>query len=272
MSTARRVGIDGARRARLELGLGLDAPLRDLLDAVEHEAGVPVAIMPFPDGVAGMMRRLREGSFIFVSGNQRPARQRFTLAHEFGHFFLDHGSVVDSPKDIFGRSPDAPEHQANYFAGEFLAPSAAINAWIEHHPLNDGESAMRVLVRMGNYFGISPQSACVRLQVTGRISAQETKRLQDRLRSGEHYGVTAEMGLREFEDSLEAIARRDELPYLPSSAVAGVRTALRANLVELDEAAELLRRTPERAQKLLDESDEADDAEAATDAEGQLVG
>lgn len=271
MSTARRIGIDGARRARQELGLGLDAPLRDLLDVVEHEAGVPVAIVPFPDGVAGMMRRLREGSFIFVSGNQRPARQRFTLAHEFGHFFLDHGSVVDSPTDIFGRSADAPEHQANYFAGEFLAPSAAINAWIEHHPL-DGEGAMRVLVRMGNYFGISPQSACVRLQVTGRISAQEAKRLQGRLRAGEHYGLVAEMGLSAFEDSLEAIARRGELPYLPASAVAGIRTALRAKLVELDEAAELLRRTPEQAQTLLNESDEVDDAEAATDAEGQLVG
>lgn len=67
---------------------------------------------------------------IWVGGDMRPTRQRFTIAHEFGHFLLPHHQQMNyqcSSKDINqgkkGGTPEAErEWEANRFAAELMLP------------------------------------------------------------------------------------------------------------------------------------------------------
>jgi Zn-dependent peptidase ImmA (M78 family) len=52
-------------------------------------------------------------------------RQRFTLAHEIGHIYLNHqksGETVDYRKDMDTPETDPKEREANEFAAELLMP------------------------------------------------------------------------------------------------------------------------------------------------------
>ena len=123
-------GFAAARQARSRLGLGLEAPLADLLLAIEGVAGVPVTVLTLPDGLAGLQGRKHDRSFIFVNGTELAVRQRFTLAHEFGHVELGHAGSVDYATDVFGEGRKPPaEVQADGFAAEFLAPADGVRRW-----------------------------------------------------------------------------------------------------------------------------------------------
>lgn len=55
-------------------------------------------------------------------------RDRFTIAHEIGHYLMHSPSTVSFARDSGQRTPPYldPEWQANTFAGELLAPPALI--------------------------------------------------------------------------------------------------------------------------------------------------
>src|SRR6266542_2532112 len=128
-----REAIKAARTTRQELDLGLTGPLPDILTVVEDWAEVPVAILSLPTGIAGAFGRRRSQPFIFLNGNEPRVRQRFTLAHEFGHYRLGQLPVVDKTEAIFGKTTNLDEIQARYFAGEFLQPKPALESWLERN-------------------------------------------------------------------------------------------------------------------------------------------
>src|SRR5436305_15253480 len=88
-----REAIAAARTARFELSLGLDQPVHDLLEVVEEAAGVPVAALALPEGVAGAYLVRRGQPFISLNGSEWITRQRLTLAHELGHHRIHHRPV-----------------------------------------------------------------------------------------------------------------------------------------------------------------------------------
>lgn len=61
------------------------------------------------------------------SGHPVPT-QRFTAAHELGHYLLGHKSVGDTRTELFGRRPEVAEVQAQAFASEFVMPVGHVNA------------------------------------------------------------------------------------------------------------------------------------------------
>lgn len=61
---------------------------------------------------------------ITVNENHHENRQRFTIAHELGHYALNHGSKEDVLYRDGNSDPD--EVEANAFAAEILMPSAII--------------------------------------------------------------------------------------------------------------------------------------------------
>ncbi|WP_177133633.1 ImmA/IrrE family metallo-endopeptidase [Hydrogenophaga aromaticivorans] len=70
---------------------------------------------------------LREQGVIRVNEWEAQVRQRFTLAHELGHYALGHD---DAPRDFaeaFSSKASAPiERAANQFAAELLMPASAV--------------------------------------------------------------------------------------------------------------------------------------------------
>jgi Zn-dependent peptidase ImmA (M78 family) len=165
------VGAKRAREARAALGLDAAEPFGCLLTAIERDAGVPVVVAGMPDEIAGFCLWLGDGSScVFVNGLQYVGRQRFTLAHEYGHHFMRHeGAPPDSTRTVIqGFARSAVEVQANAFAAELLAPADAIRSMVDREP------TLETLAELAGHFGISMHAALVRvnnLGLTGRDAA-----------------------------------------------------------------------------------------------------
>lgn len=82
------------------------------------------------EDVSGLIVRDGTSVTIGVNGKQSRTRQRFTIAHEFGHFLLHEGmsSHVDHNYRVNFRSKesslavDVEEIEANFFAASLLMP------------------------------------------------------------------------------------------------------------------------------------------------------
>ena len=103
----------------------------------------------------------------------KPKRQRFTIAHEIGHFILHSKeqpiSIDKVPKVMFRNSASSSgeilkEREANSFAASLLMPKALIEHDIEHLSPIFIEDAIS---KMANDFGVSEQAMSFRLSNLG---------------------------------------------------------------------------------------------------------
>jgi hypothetical protein len=101
------------------------------IDGILEEAGIEVTTSHYADpGYAAVLIRLSGGGGgIMIAPNQSPGRQRFSLAHEVGHFYIPaHANAGPTLKcadaDLRARSTDSNvrEWEANDFASELLMP------------------------------------------------------------------------------------------------------------------------------------------------------
>jgi Zn-dependent peptidase ImmA (M78 family) len=209
-------GAKRAREARDALGLDASAPLGCLLETVEG-AGIPVIVARMPVGLAGCCWREDGRVLLWVNGDHVAVRQRFTLAHEFGHVRCGHdaGVALDSVAMLRGVTGDPREVQANAFAAELLAPRAGVEALV------DGDPGLEDIVRISAHFGVSALAALFRLRTLGLTSRFE--RLQDEVAEGLHDQVRDYLDLPDHRDCLSDIA---ELPRIPPSLAGSALAAL----------------------------------------------
>lgn len=206
-------GAKRAREAREELGLGQDGPLEDLLRTVEEQGESHVLVLALPEDVAGAYVRRPGMPLLVVSGNDHVARQRFTLAHEFGHFRMNHEDVVDRQSSMSGYDHDPCEVEANAFAAEFLVPKKAILAW-DRGRRADARTTLEDVVGLAWEYGVSAQMMRYRLWTCGILrDASVYGRIDAEIADGLHVDVGERLGLEPVEDSLGEEARR--LPRLP---------------------------------------------------------
>jgi len=208
-----------ARRARLELGFGLDGPVPDLLAAIEGPGGAHVVVLDLGDEVAGACIQRGGLVLLFVNGAHAAVRRRFTLAHEFGHRRLGHASVIDRPADLLDTRHDPAEVGANYFAAEFLMPGEAVRSWARGRGLGLDD-----VVRLAAEYGVSAKMARIRLETTGAL---RDRALADRLDAeidgeGLHLGLAGLLGLGDLADGVAAAAAPRLPPALHGSALGGV--------------------------------------------------
>lgn len=230
-------GADAAREARSRLGLGLAGPLADVLTVVEDVAGVPVTVLPLPQGLAGLQGRKYDRSYIFINGTEPVVRQRFTLAHEFGHVELGHAGSVDYTSDVLGESRRPPaEMQADGFAAEFLAPVAGVRLWLD--AVGDPPNDLETVVRLADYFHISAEAGLYRLQAARLLTKGKYEPTSARIRDGEHIRLCARLGLGTFEDTLARAA--DGPPRLPRETLNQAATAFERGLLTVEQVAGLL--------------------------------
>lgn len=185
-----------ARLARQELGVGLEAPLPDMLELLEQAsiagAKLRVSVLPLPEGVAGAYLRREGRPFFFVNSSDWPVRRRFTLAHEFGHLRLGHEPMIDTDRDLQDFATQR-EVEANSFAAEFLAPEAGVRAFAAARQIDDWD--IDHLVQLAAYFKISNESARYRLEDAGLLATQEKRILDAAIAAGEHKLAARRAGL-----------------------------------------------------------------------------
>lgn len=68
-----------------------------------------------------MNSQLTDKVLIMVNPNKTRRRQRFSIAHELGHYILEHPSIAFSGGDGYMQTPEE-ERQADIFAAELLMP------------------------------------------------------------------------------------------------------------------------------------------------------
>ena len=110
---------------------------------------------------SGYYRRLNGAPSIEYNVSEPPVRQRFTVAHELGHFALGHD---DAPRDAgnFQSSRDHREQQANRFAAELLMPASLVTQY--YH-----SGVIESLEELAKIFGVSKDAIGYRLMNIGLL-------------------------------------------------------------------------------------------------------
>lgn len=133
-----------------------DAPV-DVFSAARELGLGPVFESSLPDHVSGMIKRVADDDWkIVVNKNHALVRQRFTVAHEIGHFIYHRAKLeaANGTSDTLAFRIDAElypnphigpqeEWQANTFASNFLIPSQVLRAAQSLGIEDDAELARR---------------------------------------------------------------------------------------------------------------------------------
>lgn len=151
---------DVARSAGFEVGADLEPLVRQLGGHIEYQD-----FWDLQSSESGSIVINGKGDFaITLAAHTSPARDRFTIAHELGHYFLHFRLPLAQGKDV-GKmraaryGGDQAEVEANWFAASFLMPAADFTrayqeANGDHHLL-------------AGKFGVSVQASTVRAKSLG---------------------------------------------------------------------------------------------------------
>ena len=108
-------------------------------------------------------------------------RERFTIAHELGHFELNHSSaelMICSDKDIqiWNRTPKTTEASANMFAAELLMPEMMFRPLCQ-----DEEPSLSMIEDLADEFRTSLQATALRYAGCSRHRVAIIVSRQDRI-------------------------------------------------------------------------------------------
>jgi Zn-dependent peptidase ImmA (M78 family) len=125
-----------ARAVLQEQGIGA-APVK--VDRIARSLGIRLQFAPFGTELSGMAHIKNGICIIGVNSLHHPNRQRFTIAHEIGHFRM-HRPLLKSKVHIdravlrrdsrSSRGDQVIEIQANRFASELLVPENLLSAML----------------------------------------------------------------------------------------------------------------------------------------------
>jgi transcriptional regulator with XRE-family HTH domain len=133
---------------------GASSPPVDV-KALAEACGAMVLSYSFDDDLSGLVVELDGGAAIGVNSSQAPVRQRFTIAHELGHYLLGHHERfhIDLGRgDSDGTPPGydwISERAANDFAAELLMPARMI------HEFDDGDRSTSDLAELFDVSGLA---------------------------------------------------------------------------------------------------------------------
>jgi len=129
---------------------------------IANRMGIKVWRTDMPDDTSGAIVK-REGApaEIYFDADEPPQRQRFTCAHEIGHYIdrQRHQDAQYSFQDLRRGAANTPEEfYADHFAGNLLMPRRKVLAmWNEGNTTND----------MADFFAVSLSAMGTRLRSLG---------------------------------------------------------------------------------------------------------
>lgn len=131
--------------------------------------GIALESRQLENEFSGFLVRRKNEHSIVVNSRHAKVRQRFTVAHEIGHYFLHSKKDVFIDGFVFHRNNPQPqginyqeEREANSFAAGLLMPSNLVREYMEKHD-------PRSFKEIAEEFEVSPQAMEYRLQNLGFI-------------------------------------------------------------------------------------------------------
>jgi Zn-dependent peptidase ImmA (M78 family) len=144
------------------------------IERVVDELGGRIVLNEFWDNLArtGSLEVTSLRNFdIFIPNHTTHERDRFTIAHELGHYILHYlpnvGPQANSPFQIDRYGNSALEREANLFASAFLMPESLFRDTYDHSGGNLSAVATR--------FGVSEVAAQVRAKMLGLHAERKSK-------------------------------------------------------------------------------------------------
>ena len=132
-------------RAQAVLDQYWDRQLPVDLKFIAHKSGATVlekTALPY----SGCFKYENGKPLIYVNSSQSKMRQRFTLAHELGHYHLGHQDALrDLPENFSTNVFDPRESAANQFAAALLMPKLAIHYLLSERKVKDISELARLL-------------------------------------------------------------------------------------------------------------------------------
>jgi Zn-dependent peptidase ImmA (M78 family)/predicted secreted protein len=136
---ARLNGVRAATQQSMRLGLDLGEAV-DVFRVIE-QANVWLLFEPL-DRLYGCFQRVGDAAGIMVHSGHPLSLQRFTGAHEYGHFVLGHEASQDGATELFGGDAPLQELEAQAFAAEFLMPLPLVNRALDRLGLGQDPGAL----------------------------------------------------------------------------------------------------------------------------------
>jgi len=144
------------------------------VEKIARKLGILICPLPAEDDISGAIVRKDGHVVIAINPTHHSNRQRFTIAHELGHFFFHAGleehvdrdfrvswrRVADSPPSV-----DWQEITANRFAAELLMPSRFMKSDLD----TIGEVNKRAVTLFALRYKVSNEAMKIRLSNLGIV-------------------------------------------------------------------------------------------------------
>ena len=170
--------VASSERHRLALG---DGPFLNLRETLENDVGLRVFSIELPSRVAGMFGYTEElGGCIAVNSRHPQDRQRWSLAHEYGHFLTDRFRSEVSLLAWHGRSRTG-ERFADAFARCLLMPAAGLRRrFNELSRAASGKITAAEICQLAYHYFVSVEAMMRRLEELRLLPGGTWERLRDR--------------------------------------------------------------------------------------------
>lgn len=145
------------------------------VERVAEKLDLQVKFEPFEGDLSGCIIRENDEAIIGINSLHHENRQRFTLAHEIGHFllhtgekiFVDHGFRVNLRDADSGKAKNPEEIEANFFAAELLMPENFLKVDLKDKKLDIEDDTL--MQELAQRYKVSPQALVHRLVNLGYL-------------------------------------------------------------------------------------------------------
>ncbi len=141
------------------------------VERIAHNNGIVVRHAELPDEISGVFDTSSGKKIILVNSKHSFARQRFSIAHELGHYFLHYSEKNNNQVHIdkvryyrdnkSSLGTDEKEIEANIFASELLIPNEALRNVLSsgRYDIYDDED----IHKLAEIFGVSSAAITVKI-------------------------------------------------------------------------------------------------------------
>ncbi|ACO33761.1 MULTISPECIES: ImmA/IrrE family metallo-endopeptidase [Acidobacterium] len=148
--------------------LGITEPQDIDIEAIAEDCGATIRYLPLT-GCAARIMGYKNRAIISIDENTRRPRQRFSAAHEVGHWMRDRGQLAfkcGSESFVREWSAENPETRANRFASDLLLPAKMFRAKAYKLPVT-----FETVRQIGDIFCTSLTATAIRLVEYGDLPA-----------------------------------------------------------------------------------------------------
>jgi len=149
------------------------------VEQIAVSCGIQIARSAADWSESGFLLRDAARTIIGINSRNSPKRQRFTIAHEVGHWLLHEGKplivdqsvMINKRDDVSSQAADTEEIEANQFAAELLMPLPFVTAALNQQMSLGVASRDELITGLAREFEVSNDAMGWRLINLGVLSS-----------------------------------------------------------------------------------------------------